>query len=448
MFDRIALINLDKRKDRLGAFKAKISVYPILADYVRYRAVHGDSVTVPGFFISGGGAWGCRQSHLRILEDALMDGIETLLVFEDDVRFVPNFEAKLKHFLAIVPDDWEGLMLGGQNHGPDPTPTGIEGVVKSHNTQRTHAYVVRGREPMQDLYRLWARCDRHIDHWFGQWQSRHQVYQPDKFLCGQDETSSDISGRNDTVRFWGQTVVNSSDYPIVVLISDRVVAESLKNLGFHFGNDRDNMTGKDNGLIQLEQMAWPEKQVRDWGDLIVNEALEKGDVPGMWHVPTPDAKFLEKRFNRPISIVEARTTEEAVRKIPKLIPAWKASKIIWCWKGEGHEILEGLAYHGWHRGRWTDEVTGLDQGIRQMVDSNRPHLVKQIVRQLEREIERVKYGRILLAHPRLNVEAVQKELPDREIYELLGNDIAELIEHSNRIIKDTTEMYIDREVKQ
>lgn len=443
MFDRIVLINLDKRTDRLGAFKAKISPYPSLHNYVRYRAVHGDTVTVPGHFISGGGAWGCRQTHLRVLEDALMDGIETLLVFEDDVRFVPNFEGKLKKFLSMVPDDWEGLMLGGQNHGPtDPPATGIDGVVRSVNTQRTHAYAVRGAEPLRDLYRLWARCDRHIDHWFGQWQQRHQVYQPTEFLCGQDATTSDISGREDNVRFWAHNTVASKDYPITVLLAERPVVEIIRNLGFHFGFDRDKLTGKDNGLIALEAMGWPPDGVANWANIVVNEALERGDVPGMWHVPTPDAKFLEGRLGRPVKMIEARTVEEAVRRIPKLISAWKASKIVWCWRGEGHEVLEGLAYHGWHRGFWKDEVTGLDQGIRQMVDTGKNHLVKQIVRQLEREIDKIRYGKILLAHPRLDMDAIRQELPGHEIHEITGVEIGEVMAHADKIIREATEMYM------
>ncbi len=442
MFDRVCLINLDKRKDRMGAFKAKVSTYPCLQNFIRYRAVHGDTVTVPGFFISGGGAWGCRQSHLRILEDAMMDGIETLLVLEDDVRFVPNFEAKLKTFLSRVPDDWEGLMLGGQNHAPNPQATGVDGIVRSLNTQRTHAYIVRGLEPMRDLYKLWARCDRHIDHWFGQWQQRHPVYQPEPFLCGQDETASDISGKNDNVRYWDKSIVNAEGHPITVLISDRAVVEVLRNLGFHYGYDRDRLSGKDNGLIALETAGWPAEKLESWGNIVVHEALERGDVPGMWHIPTPDPKFLETRFKRPVTVIEARTVEDAIKKIPKLIPAWKAAQIVWCWRGEGHEILEGLAYHGWHRGHWKDEVTGLDQGIRQMVDTKKPHLVKQIVRQLEREIDKVRYGKMLLAHPQLDVESIRRELPGHDVKEMVGDKIEDVMVSADKILGESIEMYI------
>lgn len=441
MFDRIALINLDKRMDRLGAFKAKISPYPILHDYVRYRAVHGDTVTVPGFFVSGGGAWGCRQSHLRILEDAMLDGINVLLVFEDDVRFVANFEAKLKKFLADVPDDWEGLMIGGQNHGPPPGHTGVSGIVRSINTQRTHAYVVRGLPAMQDLYRLWARCDRHIDHWFGQWQQRHQVYQPDPFLCGQDATTSDISGRNDTIRFWGGNAPDAKDFPLTMLVSDRSTAEVIRNYGFHFGNNRDKLTGRDNGLISLEALNYPTEALQEWVNVIVQEALEREDVPGLWHNPPPDAKIIEAKIGRKVVVVEAKTVEDAIRKIPKLIPAWRASKIVWCWRGDGHEMLEGLAYHGWHRGYWKDEVTGLDQGIRQAVETDRYNLFKQIVRQLDREIGNIRYGKILLAHPQLDVDRVRGELPGTEVYELTGTTINEIIQSSQKVLDAAVEMY-------
>lgn len=444
-FDRIVLINLDKRKDRLGSFKAKILSYPSLHGYIRYRAVHGDTVTVPGFFISGGGAYGCRQSHLRVLEDAMMDGVNSILVLEDDVRFVPNFEEKLKAFMKVVPDDWEGLMLGGQSMDPGPSPTGIDGVMKAHNTQRTHAYVVRGLEPMQDLYRLWARCDRHIDHWFGQWQVKHAVYQPDPWLCGQDETPSDISGRkNEAVRYWNRGLVDAKNHPMVVLISDRSVAESLRNLGFHFGYTREPISGKDRGLTNLELTGWPAEGTTHWGNIIVHEALERGDVPGIWHLPIPDAKFLESRFNRPIKVVEARTVEEAVQKIPELLANWKASKIVWCWQGEGMELLEGMTYHGWHRGYWKDEVSGLDQGIRQAVDGNKYHFIKQIVRQLEKEIDKIRYGKIFLAHPQLDISRVRDELPAYDVRELKGDDIEKLINSYEVIIKEAIGMYLPK----
>jgi hypothetical protein len=440
MFDRIALINLDHRKDRLGSFQAKVIDIPSLQGWTRYRAIHGDKVSVPHFFTSGGGAWGCRQSHCRILEDAILDNVNTLLVLEDDVKFCKNFEDRFREFMKAVPDDWEGLMLGGQNQAP-PQETGIQNVFRAVDTQRTHAYVVRGVEPMRDLYRLWMRCDRHIDHWFGQWQQKRVVYQPQPFLCGQDESSSDISGKNDTVRYWNPAVVDNRSAPIHVLQCSRVVFERLRTLGFHAGYSRDPVTGHDKGIINIAESGWPEEQLSEWARVIVFEAAERNDVPGLWHTPIPDRAVLEKRLGRPVVFVQAGTAQEAVEKIPGLAPAWVAAGIVWCWQGQGYELLEGLAFHGFHRGHWKDEISGLDQGIRNAVDNNRYDLIKGIVRQLRRESEKVRNGKVLLAHPALDVARVREELAGESVHELTGTTIRELMGQYGESLNDAVEMY-------
>jgi GR25 family glycosyltransferase involved in LPS biosynthesis len=431
MFDRIALINLDKRIDRFGAFKAKIASYPELQHYTRYRAIHGDTVSVPGFFISGGGAYGCRQSHVRVLEDAMLDGVQTLMVLEDDVCFCPDFVERLRAFMAVVPDDWECLMLGGQNHGP-PTPTGIAGVFRSTNTQRTHAYALRGLDAMRELYRLWMRTDRHIDHVFGQFQTRVQAYQPEAFLCGQDEGMSDISGRQDAVRYWSASLANP-DHPLVLLRAERQIATRLRAYGLHYGNDRCPKTGRDRGLIAIEAAGWPPERLDKWANLIVAEAVERGGVPCLWHDLMPVHKYMAERLTRPLNEVAAETVEEAVQKIPELGRAYRASKIVWCWRKQDIESLEGLKYHGWHRGHWTDEVTGLDQGLRKAVEQNGYRNLRGLVAQLRREIDGQWKGKILLAHPDLDLARVRECLPGEEIVELVGDNLGEILEGHHAI---------------
>ena len=442
-FDRIVLINLDKRKDRLGAFKAKIEEIPTLQNYVRCRAVHGDTVTVPLVFISGGGAWGCRQSHLRVLEDAMMDGIDKLLVLEDDVRFVPNFLEKSIEFMKKVPDDWDLLMLGGQDMGA-PAVTGIDGVARSLNTQRTHAYAIRGLKAMQDLYRLWARSDRHIDHLFGEFQRTCNAYQPVPFLCGQDQTASDISGRNDAIRYWNtpELVANQENIPINLLMTTRAVAESARVLGCHWGYHRDEVTGRDIGLMKIHIVGMPADDVKRWCDVIVAEAVESEGVPCIWFGNEMTPSQISSKVERPVNVVAADTVQEVVRQLPQLLPAWMATQIVWCWRGEGQEMLEGLRHFGFHRGSWTDPVTGLDNGVRGAVEvPGKYHLMRQIVRQLTSEAGLIPYGRALIAHPHLNVEAVRAEMGDRKVVELQGTTIGELRKAETEALKLALEMY-------
>jgi hypothetical protein len=436
VFDKAVLINLDKRADRLGAFKAKMVGIPELKEVARFRAILGDQVGVPAFFSAGGGAYGCRQSHTRVLEDAILDGVETLWVLEDDCCFVKNFSARLRDFLARLPDDWALLMLGGQHHGGGPSPTGIDGVLRATDCQRTHSYVVRGLEPMRALYRLWMRADTHIDHVFGHFQARFPTYCPDPFLCGQDEGASDIFGRDLPVRFWSKpsAAAAGANRPLALVVADRALAERLRNLGLHYGNDRCPQTGRDRGLIDIQASGWPADRLCAWADLIAAEAADADLVPGFWHDPMPDPRLLTDRLRRPARTVEAATVEEAVGKLPELAPAWRASRVLWCWRGKGVELLEGLWHHRFHRGYHRDEVTGLDQGLRRVVEEGQYQGLRQLVAQLRREAEGVRRGKVLLAHPDLDVGRVRETFPAEAVVELAGAELGELLARAGEAI--------------
>jgi hypothetical protein len=428
VFDRVVVINLDRRKDRWGAMLAKAAGIPELAGMERVRAVHGDTVGVPAFFSAGGGAYGCRQSHTRELERAILDGVETLWVMEDDCCFVRGFSDRLRDFLAGVPDDWALLMLGGQHHGGGPGPTGIDGVVRATDCQRTHSYVVRGLEPMRALYKLWMRTDTHIDHVFGHFQARFPTYCPDPFLCGQDEGPSDIFGRNLPVRFWSRpSAAAQAGRPLSLVVAGRPLAERLRNLGLHYGNDRCPQTGRDKGLIDIQASGWPADRLCAWADLIAAEAADADLVPALWHDPMPDPRLLGDRLRRLTRTVEAATVEDAVAQLPELGPAWRAGRILWCWRGKGVELLEGLWHHKFHRGYHRDEVTGLDQGLRRVIEEGNYQGLKQLVTQLRREAEGVRLGKVLLAHPDLDVGRVRETFPDARVAELAGTELGDLL---------------------
>jgi hypothetical protein len=57
---------------------------------------------------------GCFPSHYRVCEEALNDGPESILVFEEDAVFRPGFSLRAKKFFAAIPDDWNWIYLGGQ----------------------------------------------------------------------------------------------------------------------------------------------------------------------------------------------------------------------------------------------------------------------------------------------------------------------------------------------
>lgn len=212
-FDRITVISLPSRPERLRAFRdgwyaearrvdGKTPLCPTAT-----AALDGNRLPVPPDFTHGPGAWGCLRSHLGVLEKALAEGRESVLVFEDDAAFSPHFFAWLELFLAAVPDDWDGLMLGGEHVdmvGAPPLPV-RRNMVQCVNTHRTHAYAVRGRL-LRELYLAWAQNTRHHCDWvLATLQPQFRVYAPQTWLVGQRAGMSDVSGRQEVSRLWGAT---------------------------------------------------------------------------------------------------------------------------------------------------------------------------------------------------------------------------------------------------
>jgi len=133
-FERVYVINLRRRPDRLRAFFKRLEQYgwPFKEPIV-YPAIEGDKVGVPPEFTQGGGAYGCRMSHLRILQDCLMEDVSSVMILEDDADLCEGFPEKVAAFLAKVPSDWEGIMLGASTtHRRFPPPSTAWSVCVMH----------------------------------------------------------------------------------------------------------------------------------------------------------------------------------------------------------------------------------------------------------------------------------------------------------------------------
>jgi hypothetical protein len=204
-FERVVVINLARRAERLERFYAGLGDWPF-ARPERFEAADGASVSIPAAWQHGAGAWGCMLSHRRVLTDALREGVSSILVMEDDAAPVEGFAELVAEFLERVPSDWDGLMLGGQ-HLCAPQPTG-PGVVRCQITNRCHAYALRGRLlPVVLSFWLGSEID-HCDIILASLMKHFKVYAPSQFLVGQDAGFSDITLKTERLRFLtGRSVV-------------------------------------------------------------------------------------------------------------------------------------------------------------------------------------------------------------------------------------------------
>jgi Glycosyltransferase family 25 (LPS biosynthesis protein) len=248
-FDRVVCINLDRRPERWARFQdnQKASGWPF-RPVERFRAVDGKRVPPPRWWRAGASAWGCLQSHARILEQALQDGVESLLILEDDAVLPDDFVSRVGKFLELVPEDWDAIMLGGQHLEP---PQSHLGVFRVRNGNRTHAHAMRGRY-ISAAYRHLCnsvehanRPHKHVDHRLGELHrsGRFNVYAPLEWIVGQAAGPSDIAGKEFPVRFWTRKDIQAEGTiskcppppPLVVLGTYRSGSSCLAGVLHHLG---------------------------------------------------------------------------------------------------------------------------------------------------------------------------------------------------------------------
>lgn len=294
-FQSAFLINLKRRPDRLeSALRhfGSIGIRPEVFNAIDYKMV-----PCPSYWTEGGPAWACRESHLCILRRCLNEQIEPVLVLEDDIYLCPNFPERLDTFIKEVPDDWDGLMLGGQHHS---NPSLVQpGVVRCRNTQRTHAYVARGRF-LRETYLQWSSPEQtvHIDWTFGIVQRKCRVYAPDPFLFGQSQGFSDIRCTMEAARLWQRPTGKET---ILFLDCDRQTMEALREFCVHTGWDRGD-DGVDNGLRKVFE---GKLSLKKWIEDLQWEAVSvEGMVLGVWH-PQARVDMVRACWTGPVVVVRS-----------------------------------------------------------------------------------------------------------------------------------------------
>lgn len=413
-FDRVVCISLKRRNDRRLRLKklCRSNGWPF-RPIEFFDAIDGGSGKIPvgRGFTSGGGAWGCRQSWVSVLERAMTDGVESILVLEDDAMWRPDFAEEAALFFNDLPADWEVAFLGGQNM---QTPTKVtDRVARVRNCQRTHAIALRG-QGILFVYQVIANADRHIDHLLGPACGRNRkAYQATPFLVGQAATQSDISGRKDHARFWTEPGKN---FPMLWLNATLKVAALLTEYGIHYGFDLD-----DNGLDRGLSKTFPRKGfyaggIKSFLSTVSWEAASFADAPGItavWHPNADEEARLQAKRDLPERMKvspmfdELEPAVEWLRQeygdIIRLRSDRRRMPVLLVRSPEN--VVTHLREHGYvHFGRWLDENTKIDRGLISAFSKGAPSL-ESWFRVLDREAREdgVPVG---VYHPKADIESV------------------------------------------
>ena len=129
----IFYINLDHRTDRKAHVETQLAKIG-LQGFQRFNAIKMEN-----------GAIGCSMSHLKLLQQALKDKLDHVLIVEDDIEFLnPElFRTQLARFLQTRPSSlWDVVIFAGNNMPPYETVD--ETCVKVTRCQTTTGYLVNG----------------------------------------------------------------------------------------------------------------------------------------------------------------------------------------------------------------------------------------------------------------------------------------------------------------
>jgi hypothetical protein len=294
---RIVAINLPYKSERRISLSRNLGETGIARpdDITWTKALSGDWSPPPPWWQAGNGAWGCLMSHVRAVQDAIMDGVETLCLLEDDVVFHPRATEMLERLLWELPDDWDQVYLGGQNLRQPENLPGKSYVMRAKNINRTHGFILRRKVFARFLQHVLNAPDYitnpgwHIDHQLGAAHEKRfwNTYIPAWWLCGQEAGSSNISGR-DNPRKWWQPRKYSPGLPIIH-VPATISAQELQasKIHLHPGWHLHQNTFQDVGLNDC--VGEPDK-LRKWLTMIANESIDLYRLPALQH---PQISFEE-----------------------------------------------------------------------------------------------------------------------------------------------------------
>jgi hypothetical protein len=204
-FDRIYVINLQRRVDRLDKFKELSD--SIGFDYDIFTAFDGREINENSsiedrviefqsnnFYNSFDdyfrGQVGCAFSHLRLLKHCRSNNIKNILILEDDVGFSENFQNRFENFISDFNQEWDMIYFSGSIIKTNESFKTYSKLISCHTT---HSYAVNYSAYDYLIQNIESKIfSKPIDVIYSELQSKLKSWITIPFLTYQLESFSDI----------------------------------------------------------------------------------------------------------------------------------------------------------------------------------------------------------------------------------------------------------------
>jgi GR25 family glycosyltransferase involved in LPS biosynthesis len=179
VFDKVIVINLARRSDRLANIAKQLDAYGI--EFERFEAIDAQDLGISG-------AQACAMSHCGVFEK--YKDASNIFIFEDDAELTLDFNQQWNTFIDNLPDDWQMIYLGCNKIGFEKP---INGVARLLAGIATHAYGAK-----QSMFKSLIRASKGaepVDLSYMQLQMSVPVYVAIPSMVGQVAGFSDIENR-------------------------------------------------------------------------------------------------------------------------------------------------------------------------------------------------------------------------------------------------------------
>lgn len=226
LFNKIFLINLDRRNDRLILAKKELHNHNF--KFKRVSACDGNNLSEYNELINkyfdknnnlSNGQIGCALSHIKIwldvINDSTIDTQEKILILEDDITICNDFVKKYNSFMNKIKLhklNYDLIVLGlltrnVKQINPD--------IYKVYDGYGTHAYMLSKKTMMKNIH-LFKNINQPIDHFFSKLYKYNNVYIPKHNLIKQSRNNdSDIGPGENYEQFTSK--INNLNRKIFVL---------------------------------------------------------------------------------------------------------------------------------------------------------------------------------------------------------------------------------------
>ena len=229
LFPLTICINLDRRPERWQRVQHAFAAHGI-QPVRRFSASDGNEIALPNTWTHSPGAFGCLDSHVRVVREARDAGASSVLIFEDDAVLDPQFKEKFAMFAEELPDDWDMLFLGAL-HKDEPVRVS-EHIARITKANSTFAYVIRNTV-FDAFIELNSRAEHVLDMNNYRLQERFHCYCFMPNLVWVEPEYSDVQRRLENHWYLEKSLVLFGSHMDQLLSETEIVlATGSKNLDF------------------------------------------------------------------------------------------------------------------------------------------------------------------------------------------------------------------------